>query len=416
MGQAVTIGGVGELVDDDALAGFVRAGCDALDLDGRSLCVIVPDGTRSCPLPAVLTAIRDAVIDRVSRLSVLVALGTHQRMSATALSEHLGKDLAGDLRVQVRNHEWWDETTFVDLGQITAARMRQASQGRLTEPVPVRVNRLVTDHDVDLVVGPVFPHEVIGFSGGSKYFFPGVSGPEVIDATHWLGALITSSAIIGVLGPTPVRHVVEEAAALIQAEKQCLSLVVASGTHDVRFAAFGSCQDSQAAAAQVSARTHISYLDHPVRRVLSLIPERYDDLWTGAKGMYKVDPVVADGGQVILYAPHISVASETHGRFLAEIGYHCRDYFLGQPERFTAIPRTVLAHSTHVRGGGSWDAAHGENCRITVTLATGIPGQTTHALGLDYLDPDSVDAAEFAADPDTLVVPNAGEVLFRLQP
>jgi nickel-dependent lactate racemase len=149
--------------------------------------------------------------------------------------------------------------------------------------------------------------------------------------------------------------------------------------------------------------------------VLSLISERYDDLWTAAKGMYKVDPVVADGGEVVLYAPHVTVASETHGKYLAQIGYHCRDYFLADMPRFADIPRSVIAHSTHVRGAGTMDPVTGEHSRITVTLATGIDEATTRALNLSYRDPAGIDSASWAADPDTLVVPNAGEVLFRLR-
>ena len=30
----------------------------AADLDGRSVCVLVPDGTRSCPVPLLLVAVR----------------------------------------------------------------------------------------------------------------------------------------------------------------------------------------------------------------------------------------------------------------------------------------------------------------------------------------------------------------------
>ena len=81
----------------------------------------------------------------------------------------------------------------------------------------MRINRHVAEADVAIVVGPVFPHEVVGFSGGNKYFFPGVSGQELIDLSHWVGALITSAEMIGTRGVTPVRALVNEAAALIPA-------------------------------------------------------------------------------------------------------------------------------------------------------------------------------------------------------
>ena len=169
-----------------------------------------------------------------------------------------------------------------------------------------------------------------------------------------------------------------------------------------------------AAAAEVSAETHIRYLDAPVRRVLSLIPAKYDDMWTGAKGFYKVEPVVADGGQVVLYAPHIREIATTHPA-IEQIGYHCRDYFVKQWDRFKDQHWGDLAHSTHLRGAGTYDEVNGERYRVTVTLATGIPEDVTRAVNLDYLDPAGVDPAAWAADPDTLVVPDAGEDLYRLR-
>src|SRR5699024_9975796 len=138
-------------------------------------------------------------------------------------------------------------------------------------------------HDVTLIVGPVFPHEVVGFSGGNKYLFPGVAVKDVIDVSHWLGALISSSQIIGTRGITPVRALINEAAAMVPGERYALCVVAQSGTGALHAASFGTPEDAWAAAADVSAQTHVRYLDAPVRRVLSLIPSKYEDMWTGAK-------------------------------------------------------------------------------------------------------------------------------------
>lgn len=402
----------------DEVRAFVAARLDTVDLDGRSLCLLVPDATRSCPLPLLLGAVRDAVAGRASRVTVLVALGTHQPMGAEQLAAHLGH-APGALEATypgwtVLNHEWWEPSTFVSVGTIPAARLAELSEGRLVRDVEVRLNRAVVEHDVTVVVGPVFPHEVVGFSGGNKYLFPGVAVKDVIDVSHWLGALITSADIIGTRGITPVRALIDQAAAMVPGERYAFCLVVQSGTGALHAAAFGSPETAWAAAADVSAQTHVRYLDEPVRRVLSLIPERYEDMWTGAKGFYKVEPVVADGGQVVLYAPHITEVSVMHPR-IVEIGYHCRDYFVGQWDRFKDVPWGELAHSTHLRGAGTWDPVAGERCRVTVTLATGIPEEVVRAINLDYLDPHEIDVEEWAADPDTLVVRSAGEVLHRLR-
>ncbi|MGV0791640.1 lactate racemase domain-containing protein [Mycolicibacterium sp. XJ1819] len=435
--SAARIGDATTVLSEDEVAGFIHEQFGAYPFDGRSVCLLVPDATRTCPLPLLLRAVHGTLHGRVSRLTVLIALGTHAEMSEEALAAHLGYS-PGRLEqtypgTAVVNHEWWKPQTFVDLGTISAARIAELSEGRMSLDVPVLLNRAVVDHDVAVVVGPVLPHEVVGISGGNKYFFPGVGGQRIIDVSHWLGALITSAEIIGTTGITPVRALIDDGAALIPGEKLALCVVAAetadgatdgavgaavtspvrtSGLHSL---SFGDTRASWASAAQVCAATHVTYLDEPVPRVFSIVPPMYDDIWTAAKGFYKVEPVVADDGEVILYAPHVSELSASHPE-IYDIGYHCRDYFVEHWDRFESVPWGVLAHSTHLRGAGSYDAGTGqERLRVRVTLATMIPEDVCHAANLGYLDPASVDVAAYEADPDTLVVPRAGEMLFRLR-
>ena len=410
------VGGPDRVVADEEVEAFIADQLAAVDLDGRRVCVLVPDGTRTCPLPLMLAAIGRALHGRVARLSVLIALGTHAAMTDAHLAAHLGPALSGagerSSATDVIQHAWWEPSTFIEVGTIGADRVAELSEGRLRRDIPIRINRAVVEADLTLIVGPVFPHEVVGFSGGNKYLFPGVSGRELIDVSHWLGALITSSRIIGTLGETPVRALIDEAVSMVPGDRLALCVVTASAQR-LHAATLGEPRSAWRAAAEISARTHIRYLDAPVRRVLSVLPEKYDDMWTGAKGFYKVEPVVADGGQVVIYAPHISEIATTHPA-IAEIGYHCRDYFVEQWDRFERYAWGDLAPSTHLRGAGTYDPATGEHPRVTVTLATGIPEDVVRAVNLDYLDPAAVDPKQWASDPDTLVVPDAGEDLYRL--
>ncbi|HEY3506506.1 MAG TPA: lactate racemase domain-containing protein [Actinocatenispora sp.] len=416
---ATGTGGPDGTLTPEQVTAYVRDALGADDYAGRSVCVLVPDATRSCPLPLLLDAVHAALTGRVTRLSVVVALGTHAPMSEAALAALVGCE-PGRIAdrypgMTVRNHEWWDPARLTTVGRLDEATVERLSGGRLRRAVDVTVNRAVVDHDTVLVVGPVFPHEVVGFSGGNKYLFPGIAGQEVIDLSHWLGALIGSAEIIGTRGPTPVRAVIDAAAAQVPARRRALCVVVASGGDALHSVAYGEPEESWALAADVAAEAHVRHLDAPVGRVLSIIPDRYDEMWTAAKGMYKVEPVVADGGEVVIYAPHVRTVSHTHDAQIRAIGYHCREFFTARWDRFRDLPWGVLAHSTHLRGAGSYDPDHGERCRVTVTLATGIDEATTRALGLSYRDPAGIDPAAWAADPDTLVVPNAGEVLFRLR-
>jgi nickel-dependent lactate racemase len=398
------------------LAQIVRDGLAPLALDGRRVLVLIPDGTRTMPMPVMFAALERELGRRVAALDFLVALGTHSPMSDAELSRLLGRPvvdgMAGARRIF--NHRWDDPATFAQLGTIPAAAISQLSDGLLNQDVPVALNRLVLDYDHVLICGPVFPHEVVGFSGGTKYLFPGIAAPAIIHFTHWLGALITSYEMIGTID-TPVRAVIDRAAAMLDTPISLLALVV---THEGVAGAFcGEVHEAWRRAAALSSRRHIVWVDHPFDRVLSVMPPMYDDLWTAAKGVYKAEPAVADDGEVVVYAPHVGEVSRVHGRLIDEIGYHCRDYFLAQWERFRDYPGGILAHSTHVRGLGTFDAPSGtERARIRVTLATGIPVERCRRVNLSYHDPARVDPDEWAAESDgrSVVIPRAGELLYRV--
>ena len=399
------------------LRAIVKKAGEEISLSGKRVLVIIPDGTRTMPMPLMFRLLQEEWEPQTNALDFLVALGTHQPMSDAQLSRHLGVEVVNGKAGSsaIFNHEWDKPETFVELGVIGSEELESLSGGMLAMDVPVRLNKLVLEYDQIVLLGPVFPHEVVGFSGGNKYFFPGIAGEEIIHFTHWLGALITSYEIIG-SGYTPVRAVIDRAAAMIPTPTACLALVlVHEGVHGCYF---GGAQETWQAASALSAQVHIRYVEEPYRKVLAVMPELYDDVWTGAKGMYKMEPVVADGGEVVIYAPHITELSYSHGEALRRIGYHVRDYFVKQWQQFKHEPWGVLAHSTHARGIGDYDADSGvETPRIQVTLATGIPREVCQSVNLGYVDPAAINLADWEGreDEGILVVPRAGEMLYRLK-
>jgi nickel-dependent lactate racemase len=407
-------------LSESQIRSIASAGLAQLLLDRRRVLVVIPDATRSMPMPLLYGILEQQLGRRVSALDFLVALGTHAPMTDPQLSRLIGREVhdgrCGDRTIH--NHRWDDPAAFAHLGDISADEIVGLTGGMLREPVAVKLNRLILDYDHILICGPVFPHEVAGFSGGAKYFFPGIGGAELINLTHWLGALITSFDIIGTPN-TPVRKVIHRAAELIPVPHSLLAPVVTQ--EGVAGLYCGPTIAAWSEAAALSSRRHIAWLDRPVHRVLAIIPEMYDDLWTGAKGMYKTEPAIADGGEVILYAPHIHEVSRVHGHLIREIGYHCRDYFLAQWDRFRDYPGGILAHSTHVKGKGSYDAATGiETPRIQVTLATSIPEDECRRVNLGYRDPSTIDPADYARrgqpqGSEWFVVPHAGETLYRVK-
>ena len=142
--------------------------------------------------------------------------------------------------------------------------------------------------------------------------------------------------------------------------------------------------------------------------------EIYEDLWTAAKAMYKTEPAISDGGEVIIYAPQVTEISYTHGRLIDEVGYHVRDYFVKQWDRFGHVPGGIMAHSTHVKGAGTYEGGV-ETPRIQVTLATGIPEERCRRVNLGYSDHRTIDPEEWTGREaeGILLVPHAGEVLYR---
>ncbi len=396
---------------------ITQQGLSALAVDGKRVLIIIPDGTRTMPMPRMFELFESQLAPRVAALDYLVALGTHPLMSDEQLSKLVGHTVRNGQagKSHIFNHHWEDPANFVTLGIIPASEIGEMTGGLLAQEVPVRLNRLILDYDQLIVCGPVFPHEVVGFSGGSKYFFPGIGGSEIINLTHWFGALMTNYKVIGA-GYTPVRAIIDRAAGLIDRPTACFALVV---THEgLAGLFFGSPREAWKAASALSAKKHIIYVKKPFRRVLSVMPRLYDDLWTGGKGMYKMEPAVADGGEVVIFAPHIDEVSYTHGKLIDEIGYHCRDYFLAQWDKFKGYPGGVLAHSTHVKGLGQYDKSSGkETPRVQVTLATGIPPERCRHINLGYLDPAAVHPQDWEGreDEGVLLVPRAGEMLYRVQ-
>ncbi len=411
------VAGGGGVVSEQEVSGVISHALPAAELAGKRILLVIPDATRTAPVGMVFKLIHGQLRERVAALDILVALGTHQPMSEEAICGRLEitlEERRGEYAgIGFFNHAWDDPEELCRVGEIPAGEIEVLSGGLFSQDVVVEVNRRVFEYDLVVLLGPVFPHEVVGFSGGNKYLFPGVSGPEVLNFFHWLGAVVTTPKIIG-NQRTPVRRVIDRAASMVGVAKVGLSMVVDPSGGLGGFIG-GGVESAWEAAVEVSRRLHIAVKDRAFHTILSCAPAMYDELWTGGKCMYKLEPVLADGGELIIYAPHIREVSVTHGRWLDEVGYHCRDYFVKQWDRFKGYPWGVLAHSVHVHGLGSYEGGV-ERARARVVLATGISEERCRRLNLGYRDPATIDPASFAGreEEGVLYVPKAGEMLYQL--
>ncbi len=407
----------GRTISTDEARELCAEGLERLGLEDKRLLVIIPDHTRTVPLDMMFPIFYELLHPKVKTLDYLVALGTHQPMSEEKRAERVGQtreSLKRDFpEVRIFNHRWDLPETFTEIGVIEADEIEEISGGLFRESLTVTINRMIFDYDQLIILGPTFPHEVVGFSGGNKYFFPGISGNELLHFFHWLGAVITNPLVNGNKW-TPPRKVVDKAAGFIPVPVANFNLVEKGGKLSGLF--IGPVREAWSRAADLSAEIHIRYVDRRFSSILGVAPQMYDDLWTAGKVMYKLEPVIADGGELIIYAPHIDEVSYTHGVYLDRVGYHVRDYFLARMDRFADVPRGILAHSTHVRGGGTYEDGV-EKARVKVTLATSIPEERCRRINLGYRDPDSINLDDWKGceHEGRLLVPKAGETLYRLK-
>jgi len=405
-------------LDEERVRQTLTAGLEGR-FKGQKVLVLIPDHTRSLPLP-LLFRLTVEILHDARQLDFMVALGTHPPLSEEQLQRLVGIT-AGERsttyqHIGLFNHAWDNPAALTTLGVMAQDEIQQLAGANwhpsLPDEVEIRINKAALDYDHLLILGPTFPHEVVGFSGGAKYLFPGISGPEMINATHWLGAL---AQVVGTIGikETPVRAMIHAAVRRLPTPVTLAALVVAG--HDLVSVFVGDLFGAWSLAADLSAQRNVIWCTTPYQRVLSCAPTMYEELWTAAKAMYKLEPAVASGGEVIIYAPHLEVVSYVHGRYIYEVGYHILPYFLQDWDRFKHIPLGVLAHSTHVRGAGVMENGV-EKPNVKVTLASKIPAGECARLNLGYLDPASIDVAAWQnrEDEGILYVPRAGEVLYRL--
>ncbi|MFC1494529.1 lactate racemase domain-containing protein [Thermodesulfobacteriota bacterium] len=405
------------LSEQDVLS-ILKEGLSRELVSDKRILVLTPDSTRTCPLPMMIREIAQVVGSRTAQLDFMVALGTHQPMerdeilSLYGLTDETSEKLLPGSRFM--NHRWDLPDTLTVIGRLDEDDVEAVSGGRFRNSVDVSINRHVFDYDLILILGPVFPHEVAGFSGGDKYLFPGVSGGDFLHFTHWMGAVVTNWDTIGIQN-TPVREAITRAAGLVSVPRLCVSMVVKPGM-ELAGLYVGETAESWAAAAELSAQIHILYKDNPFNTVLGTASPMYEEIWVAGKVMYKLEPVVADGGTLIIYGKHINRVSDTWGDQIIRVGYHTRDFFLKRMDQFKEIPGGVLAHSSHVRGLGTFENGV-EKSRINVVLATSIPEDQCRAINLGYMNPNSINMDDYMnrEDEGVLFVENAGEILYRLK-
>ncbi len=409
--------GAGTLTPAD-LRGAVRHALAGVR-EGTRVLAVIPDKTRDDNTDLLFPMISEELAARrAAAFDALVAQGTHPPMTDVEKRAKIGAGSAAmPLLGEVFDHHWDRPSELLTLGTLSRAEISSLTGGLMAEDVPVQLNARLAQgrYDLILVVGAVVPHEVAGFAGGAKYFFPGVAGPELTHLTHWLGALATIERVIGRV-ETPTRHVIEAAAAKIETPVIGFTSVSTRSGAGLRTHALftGGLRETVRQAAEVSARLHVRHTGRRFRRVIALLDEHYDEMWVGGKASYKLGAIVEDGGELVIYAPQLKGISTTHGRLIEKYGYapleQVREMVEGSDELRANL--CVAAHLAHVSYAGRVGADGRVEPRYRITLASSIPEQTCRRVKLGYAPYQSIDIEAARRDPDTLVVEHAGRDLY----
>ena len=391
---------------------------------GASVIAIVADRTRDDNTDVLFPLVSQIMADRgLAKLDVLIAQGTHPPMSEADKRAKIGADGRNETPFvgHIFDHEWADSRQLATIGALRGDFVCQLSGGLLNTPIEVKINRLLGGrfYDTVLLFSTTMPHEVAGFSGGAKYFFPGISGPELTHLTHWLGALAGIEATIGRV-ETPTRHMFEAAADFVPARVISLNSVVTRHEGRLRTHALfcGDFRGAMRRAAEISRPVHIRYTGRKYMRVVALLDSHYDDLWVGGKASYRLGPVIAEGGSLIIYGPQLRTISKSHGDLIIRYGYAPLEKIRELVARSEELQKNlcVAAHLAHVSFASRRLPDGGIAPRYSITLASGVDSETCEKVNLAYMNPDTFRLSDYDSDPDTLVVPQAGRDLYLVKP
>lgn len=386
---------------------------------GECVLAIIPDKTRDDNTPELFPSVC-AILEKrgVEKFDALVAQGTHAAMSAAEKLAKVGLNETNKkiFKGKIFDHNWDAPEELTTIGELSAARVGAITDGLFNEAIPLTINKLLAEniYDTALIFGATVPHEVAGFAGGAKYFFPGVSGAELTHATHWLGALAGIEAVIGRV-ETPTRHLIEAAAEFIPARIISLNSVVSRNAENRLRTHALFCGDVKTAfrqAAEVSSKVHVKYTNRQYKRVVALLDEHYDEMWTGGKASYRLGAIVEEGGELIIYAPHLRCFSDTHGWLIEKYGYAPLEKVREMIAEFDELKNNlcVAAHLAHVAYAARADQSHQPRYRIT--LASQISETDCRLVGFNFLDYKTFSRADYENDYDTLIVENAGRDLY----
>ncbi len=394
----------------------------------KKILIIHPDYTRidftHKIVPFMVSELKESGVEKIDFLN---AGGTHRQMSEVELLEKLGLKKR-ERYMHLYNHKYSDSSNMITIGAISEKIVKEKTRGDINISIPVTLNKLVfKDYDLVIAINGTAPHEACGYSGGLKIFIPGISGPEVIDLFHWAAALMGIRHIIGTMNNN-ARDIINQGSYIVfkSIKAEVFSFNMVNIEDKDRIAPIGLYIDTgfegflraYKKALIASSKVHIKYISKPLKQVVQQIPGYYDEIWTAAKGSYKLQKpgVMAEGGEIILYAPHIKDfhSDKNMNKEILDLGYHCKGKIRHILKSGSKACKNVAAHVINVAGPGEFDSKKDkEKTHFKIILATGISEKVCDSVGLGYRDPHTLSKEDFIGT-DKLWIEEGGKYLYDL--
>ena len=253
---------------------------------GQHLLLLVDDITRPTPIDCILPILLEEleVERRKVEVTILIALGTHRKMTPEEIQGKVGSQIMA--AYPVLNHEWDDEAALVDLGVTPNG-------------TPIQVNRLIQAADMCLGIGIIVPHNLAGWSGGGKIVQPGICGKATTSRTHLLAARSPTSNMGKLINP--VRAEIEKVARQTNLKGVINTILDRRGT--VIHVVAGESQATHRRGVELARpiwEVPVPALADIV--VVSSYPADID-FWQANKGLYAAEQIVKRGGDIILLTP-----------------------------------------------------------------------------------------------------------------
>lgn len=366
----------------------------------------------------------------LEHLDTLNAGGTHRPMTMQELESKLGISTKSHPKLkQMLNHEFDNPSQLIHATTIDREFIKEKTAGNLNQPLDVDVNKIILDgYDLVIAISGTVPHEALGYSGGTKIFFPGISGPNVIAMLHWAAVLMGIPRIIGTVD-NPARDVVNKGTKEIfnlipNTAILSLNMVYTEDEHHHAVPeglfygySYEGFVNAHKEASALSSKLHIKYISKPKKRIVQQLPTMYDEVWTAGKGSYKLQKpgVLAEGGEIILLAPHIHCfhSNDKMDSDIREIGYHGIEYVLDYCKKNPSFDKNIASHVINVRGFGTM-IENIETFPFTVTLAMNVSEADCTAVNLQFKNYKELKPEDFQDD-DSLWIPDGGQWLYDVK-